>query len=94
MDREKVIKGLWHCTSHDDGRDKFGSVGKCGGCPYYGHDCTDRMKKDALAMLNEQPQIVRCKDCKHNDGARCENLDLWVEHDMDWFCADGEKRTD
>ncbi|MBO7663835.1 MAG: hypothetical protein J6U01_10730 [Clostridia bacterium] len=54
MDREKVIKGLEHCTSHDDGRDKFGGVGKCGGCPYYGHDCTDRMKKDAIALLQEQ----------------------------------------
>lgn len=56
--REKVIKGLEHCTSHDDGRDKFGGVGKCGGCPYYGHDCTDRMKKDALALLKEQHEQI------------------------------------
>lgn len=62
MNREKVIKGLEHCTSHDDGRDKFGGVGKCGGCPYYGHDCTDRMKKDALAVLEEQEaEIERLK---------------------------------
>jgi len=49
---------------------------------------------DALALLKEQPQIVRCKDCKHNDGARCENFDIWVENDMEWFCAEGERRTD
>ena len=56
MDMEKVIKGLEHCTSFDDGRDKFGGVGKCGGCPYYGHDCTDRMKTDALALLKKQQE--------------------------------------
>lgn len=61
MDMEKVIKGLRHCTSHDDGRDKFGGVGKCGGCPYYGHDCTDKMKKDALALLEEKEAIKLLK---------------------------------
>lgn len=59
MDRKKVIKGLEHCTSFDDGRDKFGGVGKCGGCPYYGHDCADRMKKDALALLKEQDERIK-----------------------------------
>ena len=79
MDREKVIKGLEHCTSHDDGRDKFGGVGKCGGCPYYGHDCTDRMKKDALALLKEQKAEHRRllswlgKFCRHID-----NGDAWL----------------
>ena len=58
MDREKVIKGLEHCTSHDDGRDKFGGVGKCGGCPYYGHDCKDRMEKDAIELIKEQEVII------------------------------------
>ena len=67
--REKVIEGLRHCTSHDDGRDKFGGVGKCGGCPYYGHDCTGRMKKDALALLKEQENaskrnpVIVCPHC-------------------------------
>ena len=46
---------------------------------------------DTLELLKEYQKIVRCKDCRHNDGARCENLDIWVEDDPDWFCADGEK---
>lgn len=65
INREKVIKGIEHCTSHDDGRDKFGGVGKCGGCPYYGCDCTDRMKKDALVLLKEQePHMPNGQSCE------------------------------
>lgn len=37
--------------------------------------------------------IVRCKDCKNNIGGRCAILDLWVETDPDWFCADAERIT-
>ena len=37
-------------------------------------------------LLKEQPQIVRCKDCKHwNERVRCRK-------DKDWFCADGVQR--
>lgn len=53
-----------------------------------------------------QPEIVRCKDCKHRPtypeayGAEingkwcywCELHRAW-KHD-DWFCADGERRDD
>ena len=99
MDREKVIKGLRHCTSHDDGRDKFGGVGKCGGCPYYGHDCTDRMKMDALALLKEWEAVVRCKDCKEcyfaSNRIQSEQTFACGKHGIDvtpdWFCADGER---
>ena len=58
--------------------------------------------------LKEQPQIVRCKDCKHG-GCRTQNTDgsifrvvckkhstkrneRWM--DADWFCADGERKED
>ena len=38
-------------------------------CPYgfYGYtDCHKwEIARDALELLKEQPQIVRCKDCKH-----------------------------
>ena len=33
-----------------------------------------------------EDEIVRCKDCKFN----C----AWKQKDPDWFCADGERRTD
>lgn len=47
--------------------------------------------------LSEQPAIVHCKDCKYiwwfsekNGDAVCGN----GRHKPDWFCGDGERRTD
>ena len=38
-------------------------------------------------------EIVRCKDCKWNNGyTGCDKYLL--PHGGDWFCADGERRTD
>ena len=64
---------------------------------------------DALELLKEQnqriwellceqegqPQIVRCKDCKHGrqydtNAVDCEYRELATE--PDWFCADGKRR--
>ena len=92
MKREKVIKGLLHCTSYDDGRDKFGGVGKCGGCPYYGHDCTDRMKNDALALLKEQEWHMLTEDddgiihgLPGDDGQylMTDGKDIWIDDYVD-----------
>lgn len=48
----------------------------------------DAILADALELLKEQQELVRCKDCKHwNERIRCR------KH-KDWFCADGERRTD
>ena len=66
--------------------------GLIGNCPY----------KGILAMLKdeEQPQIIRCKDCKH--GEPCNNGEYYCEKDIgtfespvhcpDWFCADAERK--
>ncbi len=98
-DREKVIKGLEHCA--------FGSSDPCyeNDCPYYQSDCTEELKKDILALLKAQPDVVRCKDCKHStmtaDGKLCKYCDFYKEddgspmqlyHEGDWFCADGERK--
>ena len=79
-DREKVIKGLESCAT-----------GKCEiSCPYHNvPQCTRAILVDALALLNEQPQIVRCKDCKHNkDNYYCPTIGIFTADN--WFCADGE----
>ncbi len=46
VDREKVIKGLLHCTR---------TVAGCNGCPYndFESSCRD-LKRDALELLKEQ----------------------------------------
>ena len=99
-DREKVIKGLEICVNMVPGKYD------CYKCPYEidGSDCEINSTNDAIALLKEQPEIVRCKDCKHwsaeriNDYNKCKR---WINVGVnnfatmgDWFCADGERRTD
>ena len=56
---------------------------------------------ETLAVLGEQPEIVRCKDCvnskirpEHRNEkyalGRCDNISYLVG--PYWFCADGERR--
>jgi hypothetical protein len=58
---------------------------------------------ETLAILSEQPEIVRCRECKHGwrmaSGVvyMCEspeqNEKMCIHvHKPDWFCADGERR--
>lgn len=55
---------------------------------------------DALALLKEQPEIIRCGDCLRGEKLpmlqHYPNL-TWCNrhstaHNDDWFCADGERR--
>lgn len=47
---------------------------------------------DAIALLKEQKAVVRCKNCRYwEDPENCSVYDL--ERPEDWFCADGEPRT-
>lgn len=44
-----------------------------------------------------QPQIVRCKDCKHSGTDSVSYPQYWCSahseyHDAEWFCADGERK--
>ena len=92
-DREKVkiglqciIDGTVRCASCGYSIDKHGRYG-----------CHQDCAIDALAVLKEQPEIVRCKDCKHGQLIQGE---IWchkyVPRTMippDWFCADGERRS-
>jgi len=50
------------------------------------------------ALKDAQPEIVRCKDCKHRDPedkkCDCGHDILWqLPRRDDWFCADAERRT-
>ena len=44
-------------------------------------------------------EVVRCKDCKNGGIDSASYPQYWCSahteyHDGDWFCADGERRTD
>ena len=85
IDRGKVIKGLdevWQYISEkvkDTGSRKARMMDKVA---------------DACNLLKEQPEIVRCKDCKHYpDGSGtkwtpCREIIV----PPCWFCADGERK--
>ena len=52
------------------------------------HECREffNLALDAL----RQPDIVRCKDCKHYMTIHCTCDGCCISDD--WFCADGERR--
>ena len=59
----------------------------------------DECRRESIDMAIKalrQPQIVRCKDCKHFNDMQCSypergTCDLWhMLHWGDWYCADGE----
>lgn len=102
-DLEEVIKGLEVCVSREPGGDYI-----CDKCPYEvdGNDCEINSIKDAITLLKEQPEIVRCKDCKYlihlswMDEKNCMKCYVCNKHTFtgmrkeEWFCADGERRDD
>ncbi len=55
-------------------------------------DTIERVLND---LPSEQPEIIRCKDCKHyNAGFECLIEGYGIERNKDWFCADAERGTD
>ena len=50
--------------------------------------------KVVSTMLHQEQELVRCKDCKYNDDGECIIKAGWFPVKPDWFCADGERRTD
>lgn len=78
---DKVIKAFEWCR---------GDKPSCDGCPYdiKNAKCLFLLHSDALELLEEQQQIVRCKDCKHRP--LCEEKIGGKVADENWFCADGE----
>ena len=47
-------------------------------------------------LPSAQPEIIRCKDCKHwfdiDDGRQKHRM--CADVNSDWFCGDAERRTD
>lgn len=56
-------------------------------------------EEEADELMNDHwvGELVRCEDCKHNistpHNPMCE-LDINRSGGIDWFCADGERRTE
>ena len=54
------------------------------------------IKTRSITPTVDAVTVVRCKDCKHyHQGFGCDLMQRpSVGKDLDWFCADGERRTD
>ena len=91
MDREKVIEQLEYAWKYIQERPNPTATPKA--------TAMAGIKK-AIALLKEQqPDVVRCKDCKDaciysDDWVICTHIDSNGndKHPVDWFCADGERR--
>lgn len=51
----------------------------------------------ALPLLKEQEAVVRCKDCQEGAYVTAPGMLPFVkcggvDHELDWFCADGKRR--
>jgi len=96
LDLEKVVKGLGRCIKRKcDGCEEIDASHAPWDCPAY-----DSLIENAFELLKEMDEhwvgeLVRCKDCKHYRQATCSaGAGIAYPPPDDWFCADGEKRTD
>ena len=85
MGRERVIYDIERCICH--------VPDACRDCSHYGQGeeairCMENLMADALSVLKEQPDVVRCKDCARNCDGQCGGTEIVSP---DWFCADGER---
>ena len=52
-----------------------------------------------IGIIRKQKELIRCKDCKHRDPedkkCDCGHGIVWqLPRPDDWYCADGERRTE
>ena len=55
-----------------------------------------------IEFVGDPPQndeLVRCKNCKHKEESVSPSWEAWCNRlhcgcDLNWYCADGERRTE
>ena len=96
-DRNQVIEGLEWVL--EDDRFGFGINWTENSEPKSDEERAGYNIQMAIALLKKQPEIVRCKDCKHGekvptfkyypDVTWCNKY--LTSHNDDWFCDDGKR---
>ena len=86
IDREKGIKGLESLRDICNAKSNM-AIGK-GKVAWAGYA---NAADDAISLLKEQPEIVRCKDCKFfiSEGHYCKIRGIGRPLEPDDFCSDG-----
>ncbi len=59
----------------------------------------ERLLDKKIPLITNGLEVVRCKDCIHKEKHSSPYWKYWCNRlkcgcDDDWFCADGERRTD
>ena len=77
-------------------------ISECDGVSCFNKDDAETVKNEVIWFIHNQPQIVRCKDCKYyRKNTRYPDTNLIMDYcainaitgkDADWFCADGERK--
>jgi hypothetical protein len=76
---------------------------KCMNCNYYFNDIdidepsAPDWKTEHMNSKVDMVEVIRCKNCKwwhHNSTCYNEKVRFGSYRKPDWFCADGERRTD
>ena len=94
MDREKAIRAVDSCFDYWLDHNKYLHPLEL--------ETVRQRKADALAMLKEHEAVVRCKDCEHcyfaSNRIPSEQNYACGKHGFDvvpdWYCADGERKSD
>ena len=96
ISRQAAIDAIANCTNCGDEKTLRAYVAK--------HNLDNEWSGGVLEAINAvedlssaQPEIIRCKDCKHYNG---EDRDICCpladcaqsKCGADWFCADGERK--
>ena len=76
----------------DKKREILAQVGRVNSDICYGCPIIERY----LELMSSQPELVRCKDCKYWDADEHDcNIKIgWFACGADWYCADGERKSD
>lgn len=65
--------------------------------PHTGSFLTAKEIESFKDAFKDIVRVVRCKDCKHREESVSPSWEAWCNRlhcgcDLDWFCADGERR--
>ena len=103
IDADETIKYLreWRCKDCDRRKGmKNGKIRFCyeiGDAPCRACDIGDTidyfLDEDISPTIDAVP-VVRCKDCKHYSGQFCNKNDVYPWPKDNWFCADGERKSE
>ena len=107
IDSDATIKYLREFRCKDCDRRKGMKNGKIRFCYEIGDapcracdigDTIDYFLDDAISPTIDAVPVVRCKECKNWTRRECGSYGTcWMRdgfYDADWFCADGERRSE